>query len=134
VADGTWRLKRGVDPALVEQVKTQLKAPLLASPFVEAPEVTPVTPAEVVTPPVTPPPATLPAEAPVNTYPDLSNLITVQVKAGNLLPTDIPNACEASGATAAIGALNLPDLVKAEALPYLPLVAEQLRIIWATRA
>ena len=74
--EGTWKIKRGVDPALVEQVKTELRGSVqaLANPTpVPAPPVTPQTPvveAPVVTPPVVeqpvaPAPVPTPAPTPV---------------------------------------------------------------------
>ena len=152
--DGTWRLKGGVDPALVETVKVELRAKWATAPETETP---PGDPAVFATPPAeeTPPPpagppapetepsvptpteppvnATAPADLPQN-YGALVSFITAAGK--KLAPFDIVDACKQSGAAVAIGVTNLPELAKAgdDGIPYIPLIAEALRKIWAARA
>ena len=149
---GTWKLKKGVDPALLEQVKAELLAapaevlnipavatdeqgyaiaPAAALPPVEAPVVVVVAPAAAL-PTVEIPPAA--AIVPVTTYTELITFITDQSKPGGVLQAnDVKDAIKASGA-GMHGVITLPELAPAQHIAYIPLVADELRKIWATRA
>ena len=136
VADGTWRLKRGVDQALIAQVKAELKQgeePVVAEIPATPPLVPPAAPVAAVLPAAVAPPVPPVEAAATVTYSELVPMITEAVQAKKLQPTDILEACKASGAHAQCGAASLPDLAKAEAAPYISLVADALRNIWATR-
>jgi len=144
---GTWKLKKGVDPALVEQVKAELCPP--AAPVVETPPVV-VAPVSAVAPVVAVPAAVAPIEAPlaaapivetppaavvvpVTTYTELITFITDQSKPGGVLqPSDVMDAIKASGAGMQ-GITTLPELAPAQHIAYIPLVAAELERIWATR-
>ena len=153
VADGTWRLKRGVEPALVAQVKAELlqgeepviaEIPATAPPVIEQPvagafPAPPLPPTEAPAAPLAPP---VPLEASivpeaiaavVVTYSELVPMITAAVQSKKLKPNDIMDACKTSGAYA-LGAASLPDLAKEAYKDYIPLVADALRDLWATRA
>lgn len=140
-ATAAWRLKKNVDPTLVEQVKTELKA--LVAPVLVAEEkmppstvvhdpgvVVPLIDPTVVTPPGPPVEEVAVVVAPTNTYPELVKLITERVATGKLMPADVKEACENAGA-AASGFPDLPALAGAPV--FIPLVAEELRKLWATR-
>ena len=135
IADGTWRLKRGVDPALVEQVTAELSQG--EEPVVET--VQPVAPAPPVETPVAaapaPPVETPVAVAPITVYTDLITLITDRAAPGTpgtLEPNDVLDALKACGADL-VGAVSLPILADAKYVTYIPLVADELRDIWNTR-
>ena len=137
---GTWKLIRGVDQALVEQVKAELLAtavvetpPPAAVPIVEilAAALPPVEVPVVAAPIVEIPPAA--AVVPVTTYTGLITLITDQSKPGGVLQAnDVKDAIKASGA-GAMGVTTLPELAPAQHIAYIPLVAVELERIWATR-
>ncbi|HEU4376261.1 MAG TPA: hypothetical protein VFS02_22400 [Telluria sp.] len=80
IADGSWRMKRGVEPALIAQVEAQLRAqiPPAAPPttFAEAP------PAGAPVPP--PPTAPLPPGPPALTFGIVAKRIGAAVTAGTL--------------------------------------------------
>ena len=147
---GTWKLKKGVDPALVEQVKAELLAvvaapapvapvevPVVAAPAPVAPvELLAVVAAPVEVPVVAAPVVEIPPAAavvPVTTYTELITLITDQSKPGGVLQAnDVKNAIALSGA-GAHGVTTLPELAPAQRIAYIPLVAAELERIWATR-
>lgn len=69
LANGNWKLRRGVDPALVASVEAELRGDPKPAEPATAPETSTVTPASVVVPPVSapappPPPAPAPVAAP----------------------------------------------------------------------
>lgn len=154
--DGKWKLARNVDPTLVERVKAELLAvvpvieapPVVAAPVVEAPPaavipvevpvvaptaVAPVEAPPAVVPVVETPPAVVPV-VPVTTYTELITLITDQSKPGGVSQAnDVKDAIKAAGA-GAMGVTTLPELAPAQHIAYIPLVAAELRKIWATRA
>lgn len=142
---GTWKLIRGVDKNLVEQVKAELlqgeESVIEVAPVVVPPVETPVAVAPVVAPAaVAPPPFVPPVAAPVvataTTYAELIPRITAQstvAGAAKLDKDDVNNALANTGAAAA-GAINLTELAKPEHAVYIPLVAAELERVWATRA
>ena len=142
--DGRWKLMRGVDAALVDQVKAELlqgEEPVVATvpPAIETPAViTPPATAPVVAPvietPAVVPVVAAPAVAPVaiTTYAQLVPRLTAQADAKVLQPNDVLDTLAATGASAA-GAVNLTELAKPEYAVYIPLVAAELERIWATR-
>lgn len=145
IADGTWRLKRGVDPALVESVKAELsqgEEPVvetvqpIAAPVAVAPAAPPIeTPAVAAlaaAAPAAPAPPALAAPVAITTYAELIPRITAQANAKLLQPSDVLDALTVTGASAA-GAINLTELAKPEHAVYIPLVAAELERIWATR-
>ena len=140
-ATGAWKLIRGVDAALVEQVKAELRAavaPVAVAvvPATPAPSVEETTPPSTVVhdPSVVTPPAPPVDEvvAPVTAYPELMQAITKRAATGGLLPADVATACTNAGA-AAVGVLDLPGLASEVGRPFIALVAEELRKLWATR-
>ncbi|MCK5615735.1 hypothetical protein KAR91_78455 [Candidatus Pacearchaeota archaeon] len=142
VADGTWRLKRGVAPELVEQVKAELSggeesvievAATTPAAVVPAPEVVYPPVVAPVAPPVVTPIETPAAPAAITTYAQLIPRITAQANAKVLQANDVMNALTDTGAFAA-GVINLTELAKPEHALYIPLVAAELERVWATRA
>lgn len=98
-ADGTWRQKRGVDPALVEQVTAELKGGAPA-------------PAEIPPPPPPPPPA---ADAMPEDFPSFMKWVVGQDKKYN--ETDALNELVAQVGLPSIGLLavnkhHIPTLVE----------------------
>ena len=146
IADGTWRLKRGVSPELVEQVTAELsqgEEPVVetvqpvTAPAALAPVETPAPVAPAPPAPVAPaPPVETPAAiAPITVYTDLITLITDRAAPGTpgtLEPNDVLDALKACGADL-VGAVSLPILADAKYVTYIPLVADELRYIWNTR-
>ena len=96
---GAWKLKRGVDPAFVEQIKAELRAAQEAA-TVEAPVVT-ETP--VVTEPavveVPAPPVVVQTAAPVVTFESICQKITARANAQLLKTTDVPTVLAPHGLT-----------------------------------
>ena len=107
-ADGRWKRRKGVDEALVKAVLAEHAAP----------------PVETPAPPVETP-------APVTTYSELITFLAPVMQAGKVQPIDIEMACKNCGAFEMAGVDNLPKL--ANKPEYIPLVAAELRKIWAAR-
>jgi len=95
VADGTWRKRRGVDPAVVEVVEGQLRGTPVG---VVTPSAPPPPPPPVVTaaPPPPPPP---PAEPAVIAMQQALPIITGALAAQTLTQANLVAACEALGVT-----------------------------------
>ena len=128
--DGRWKLIRGSDPVLVEQVKAELTA---VAPAVVAPVETPAVVAPVETPAVVAPVVQTPQLVAITTYAQLIPRITAQAKAGVLQKDDVLDALNYTGAYAA-GAVSIVELAKPEYATLIPLVATELERLWATRA
>lgn len=113
--DGTWRVKRNTDPALVEQVKAELRAALSA----------PVPPA----PPAEAPPAVPPAppsdDLPPVSFAGFVQAVTKKQAAGLLTVQEVNEVC------AKHGLAQMPLLVNR--LDLIPAIYEELRKIWTTR-
>lgn len=127
-ADGSWRLRRGVDPELVKTVEAELRA-LMAAPVAQTPEqafgaVVPSEPSPVAPPPPAPvadpepaapaaPPAP-PAPAPESqavTLPDLMTLAARAMTGGKITPAQLSEITQRHG-VANVGLLSArPDLV-----------------------
>lgn len=128
-ADGSWRLRRGVDPELVETVEAELRA-LMASPVAQTPEqafgavVTcepspvapppppaPVADPEPAAPAVPPAPPTPAAEPQAVTLPDLMTLAARAMTGGKITPAQLSEITQRHG-VANVGLLSArPDLV-----------------------
>jgi hypothetical protein len=101
IADGSWKLKRGVDKALVEAVQAELRS-LMAIPSPAATVAPPPPPqADVVPPP--PPPVATNADV---TFPELLVAITSLTSSGALLNEHVIAACNQ------VGVPNLPLLAQ----------------------
>jgi len=111
VADGTWRKKRGVEPATVVAVEAELRAVMGAAPAAPA--------APAATAP--PPPAPEQPQAPAAPVVDHSAFVTLvgrasaALQAGKLSQAEIAEACAAVGIPALPMLANRPDLVPAVA-------------------
>lgn len=125
VANGSWKKKKGTDPALVTTVTAELRAvmgipapagaagPLAATPYpFPAPPVVPAAPVPV--PPVAAVPvAPQPPAAPVaiTTFAQLMGYISAQIAAGKWTHPETLTACQANGITALPLLASRPDLV-----------------------
>lgn len=100
VADGSWRTKRGVDPALVTQVEAELRGALAAAPLPPAFGAWPIVGPD--------------ADAPI-TFPELMAKLPALITSGAKSTADITAACLSVGLDSipALGAR--PDLVPAVA-------------------
>ncbi len=96
VADGSWRTKRGVDPALVTQVETELRTALSAAPLPPAFGAWPI------------------AGAPI-TFPELMGKLPALITAGTTDSAAITAACLAVGVDGIPSLMVRPDLVPAVA-------------------
>lgn len=113
VADGTWRMMRGVDAALVVQVEQELRAvqaipvPVAPAPAEVVADVTPTPPAPAI--PVPPPP---PAPTGPMTFAQLMQHITPMLVSGKLTQPVLQGVVNTLGLPhlAALGAR--PDLVE----------------------
>jgi len=133
-ADGTWRQRRNVDPAVLDQVRAELKQTMSASaPLAPPPPPVVVTPP----PPVAPPPPVVPAPpAPAadgpQSQPSSSNAAppvdpTGYVTLLTRLATDKANgALSDDFVNAAVAQLGLPTLASLVARPDLVPVLETL--------
>ena len=105
IADGTWRKKRGVDPALVATVEAELRQVMGAAPAVPLAPVAP------------PPPA--PLAAPVGEVPQdaraqfvgLVGRASAAIQAGKVTQAEITQCCAAAGVPALPLLANRLDLV-----------------------
>lgn len=135
IADGTWRKKRGVDPALVAMVESELRQVMGAAPAapIPAPHAATVTmptagvassavavpapPTAPVAPVAPPPPA--PLAAPVGEVPQdaraqfvgLVGRASAAIQAGKVTQAEITQCCVASGVPALPLLANRLDLV-----------------------
>ena len=110
-----WKLKRGVAPAFVEQVKAELRAAQGTAPVVTEPAVTPV---------VTEVPPVVTEVPPAATFETICAKVTARANAQLLLTTDIPEVLAPHGLTH-IGELAArPDLFVA--------IDAALDTLWAT--
>lgn len=127
VANGSWKKKKGTDPALVTTVTAELRAvmgipapagaaaagPLAATPYpFPVPPVVPAAPVPV--PPVAAVPvAPQPPAAPVaiTTFAQLMGYISAQIAAGKWTHPETLTACQANGITALPLLASRPDLV-----------------------
>jgi hypothetical protein len=112
--DETWRLLRGVDQGLVDQVKAELKAAMSAP----VPASPPAAPAE------TPPAAPSDDQPPVS-FAGFVQAITKKQAAGLLTVQEINEVCVKHGLA------QMPLLVNR--LDLIPAIYSDLRAIWATR-
>lgn len=126
VKGGTWKIKRGTDPALIEKVKAELKA-TMAAPAVETPaapeggETEDANPKEVFGGPVTDTPAPPPLPDTPMSFPDLMEIITARQAAGTLQKTDL-DALLLGYEIPSVGMLaSRPDLI--------PTIAEELEAL-----
>lgn len=110
--DETWRLLRGVDQGLVDQVKAELKAAMSAP----VPASPPAAPAE------TPPPSD---DQPPVSFAGFVQAITKKQAAGLLTVQEINEVCVKHGLA------QMPLLVNR--LDLIPAIYSDLRTIWATR-
>lgn len=113
IADGIWRKKRGVDPALVAQVEAELRqvmgapsSPLVASTVPSAP--TPPLATAVVPPP--PAPAEV-GQDPRAQFVALIGRASSAIQAGKVTQEEINQACQAVGVPALPLLANRLDLV-----------------------
>ena len=106
VGDGTWRQKRGIDPAVKAAVEAELK-PAGAAP--------PPPPPSAVMPPPPPPSAVLPPPPPsALTLVEATNRIVAAMGEKRLSTMDIVNACNALGVEGGLYAMAArPDLLPA---------------------
>jgi len=122
IADGTWRLKRGVDDPLVQQIRAEYSKPALSSaptiPEALRPAASvPPAPTEAPNAPVTAPVPPSAADAAL-TFPALMKRITT---------AGIQQAQVAAVVTQ-FGLAGVTDLMKPDNAAYLPMVAEALGI------
>ena len=123
IADGSWKLRRGVDPAEVEKVKAQLKG-LMAVPTAPAPVLTPtsvgyvpVPPAPVIIPqlaeivPPAPKSHYLIDQVPTVTLTDLIGRMSAAITAGKLTQASIAEICTKHGVSEFHLLSNRPDLL-----------------------
>lgn len=124
IADGSWKLRRGVDSTEVEKVKAQLKE-LMAVPVVTGmdlaagSDVTVVTIGSASTVPVPPapkshylidqPPVDVPSPAPV-TLTDLIGRMSAAIAAGKLTQANVTEMCVKHGVSEFFLLGNRPDL------------------------
>lgn len=131
IADGTWRKKRGVDPALVATVEAELRQVMGAAPAapVPAPQAATVTmptagvaslavavPAPPTAPvaPVAPPPAAPLGEVPQDARAQFVGLVgraSAAIQAGKVTQAEITQCCAAAGVPALPLLANRLDLV-----------------------
>jgi hypothetical protein len=114
-ADGTWRLKRGVEPDLLTQVAGELKrtmeipAAVIPPPPIVQPAAVPVPPAAVTPPPSTPVgPAT--TASPIS-FPALMQAITKAFVAKTIDQAAITAACQSVGIPSLPMLTSRPDLI-----------------------
>lgn len=126
--DETWRLLRGVDQGLVDQVKAELKAAMSApvpKPAAQAsPPPPPAAPAETPASPPPPPAASSDDQPPVS-FAGFVQAITKKQAAGLLTVQEINEVCVKHGLA------QMPLLVNR--LDLIPAIYSDLRAIWATR-
>lgn len=127
--DGTWRLKRNTDPALIESVKAELKAamsapgPATAPPAAEQPGQ--ASPPVEQPGPASPPPPPAADDLPPVSFAGFVQAITKKQAAGVLTVQEVAEACQKSGLA------SMPLLAARADL--IPVVFEELRKIWVTR-
>ena len=118
--DGTWKLAKGIDPALAAGITAELRAQFPAPPVPVAPDVPPPPPppAPPVVPPAPPAPPAAPA-APVSsgpvTFRDVLAKVTAGQAAGKFTKVDVT----AMLATVGLGPNDLAKLVTPEQRPAL---------------
>lgn len=125
-ADGSWRLRRGVDPELVKTVEAELRA-LMGAPVAQTPEQAfgaavasepspvapppPVADPEPVAPAVPPAPPAPAPEPQAVTLPDLMTLAARAMTGGKITPAQLSEITQRHG-VANVGLLSArPDLV-----------------------
>lgn len=117
VADGSWRIKRGVDPALIATVEAELKA-LMAIPTVAA-----------FPPPPPPAPATDTPAAPVAL--DMNAFVSLLTRTSSLIQTNKITQAEMESIVTSFGVPSLTLL--AHRLDLVPQVSSKLDAIVSTR-
>lgn len=138
VANGEWKKKKGLDPAVIATVVAELRA-VMGLPAVAASALTPgipstpaalaaaapPPPAPVPVPPVAavpvPPPA--PPTGAITTFAGLMSYISAQVVAGKWSHPETLTACQASGVTALPLLASRPDLIPAVAATIQAMIA-----------
>lgn len=111
-ADNTWKLKPGVDKALVEQVKAELLG-VQAVPVPPAPPVTLADAAAVSTVPQAPPPPPAPvSNCPAN-FAELIKEVTTRITAGTMTADQVNAACVTVGLQMCNQLAARPDLIQA---------------------
>lgn len=123
--DGTWRVKRNTDPALVEQVKAELRAAMSApGPATASP---PPQPAGVEQPATaSPPPQPVADDSPPVSFAGFVQAITKKQAAGVLTVQEVAEVCQKHGLA------SMPLLAARQDL--IAPIYEELRKIWVTRA
>jgi hypothetical protein len=111
VADGSWRMKRGVDERLVAQVTGELQAAAAAPTPTSADQLPPwpfaTSAADVQPLPVAPPP---PGPA-VSQYALLMSRLTHHISSGDVTPQQVTDACLALGVPNVMALATREDLV-----------------------
>lgn len=125
--DGSWRYKRGVDPALVAAVEAELKA-IMAAPIPEASAVVDaaaafgasatgsVPPAPPVADNIIPPPPVPVATPPASNMPEFARVMRVVVdkqKAGTVTASTVDEIAKSLGLTSVRDLGKRPDLIPA---------------------
>lgn len=135
-ADGTWRKRKGVDPALVAQVEAELRAVMAAAPAApiangvsttvaaSAPGAWPIEQPATQVPPA-PAPAAAPTVDPRAAYVALIGRASAAIQAGKLTQVEAGQCCAAYGVPALPLLANRLDLV--------PQVAADIDAIIASR-
>lgn len=122
VANGSWKKKKGTDPALVATVIAELRAvmglPVPAGPLAATPYPFPVPPVVPAAPVPVPPVAAVPvapqppaAPVAITTFAQLMGYISAQIAAGKWSHPETLTACQANGITALPLLASRPDLV-----------------------
>ena len=109
VADGTWRMRRGVDDMVIKKVEAELKAAWGSSPLPVTPE-----PIVEVLPPAPPVVEVLPPAPPVNPD-DVKNLI-MEVTRRGLSPEVVSDACNKAVIPGLPGLSNRPEMARPVAM------------------
>jgi hypothetical protein len=128
--NGTWKLKRGVEPAVVDTVKAELRAvmvlpPPLASPPIIAATITPPVPSAV--PSVPGPSAT--TATPASLF-DFSAVATFAQLVGEITKATVAQRVTLAQVTEACKEVGLPGLPLLNSAPHLiPQVAARLHSI-----
>jgi len=112
IKDGTWRLKKGAEPALVESVKAELKA-AAATPPAEPPPDAGAQPDLGGIPEPPPIGATPPAEDGPKTFPEFMAALTPHLTAGKITQEQIDHAASKHGLNGGLELAQREDLIPA---------------------
>jgi len=127
-SDNTWKLLKGVDKGLVEQVKAELRsamgavvaAPVPPVAVIPTPPPAPVVPA--VTAP-TPPPA--PVATAAMTFPEMLEIVKQHMADGTIAMTEVSEICKKHGFAAFPLIGSRPDMI--------PTVLADMEAVWQSR-